>query len=416
MAKPTRREILKAVGAAAANMSLGAALPAKTLAGRWDSLVIGAGVFGAWTARQLRAKGQRVLLIDARGPANALASSGGESRMTRAGYGADALYSRMALESLAEWRRLSDRAELPLFHDTGVLFFFAQLESYLQDSLRVHRELGLPSQLLERDQLRRRWPQIEWSDITAGLYEPEFGVLMARRAVQTLVSQFVADGGSYTLAQVVPIEPHSGAELESLSINGSEIRADAFVFACGPWLPKLLPQTLGTRIFPTRQEVFFFAPPAGDARFSVQQLPGWADFNAGDIYYGFPNIEGRGFKIAHDRHGPACDPDSMERSLDAAALADVRAYVARRFPALTAQPLVESRVCQYENSSNGDLLIDRHPTLGDCWLVGAGSGHGFKHGPAVGRLAASLVLGRKASAEPRFSITTKLEQQQRLVH
>lgn len=200
------------------------------------------------------------------------------------------------------------------------------------------------------------------------------------------------------------------------------IRSEQFVFACGPWLPRLFPELLGTRVFPTRQEVFFFSPPPGDTRFAAPRdrglrgLPGWADFNGGDIYYGMPDLEGRGFKIAKDAHGPRMDPDTGDRAHSPEALADVRAYMARRFPAMADRPLNESRVCQYENSSNGDLLIDRHPTLENVVLVGAGSGHGFKHGPAVGRYAADLTLGTLAVPEPRFSLATKAETENRAVH
>jgi len=178
----------------------------------------------------------------------------------------------------------------------------------------------------------------------------------------------------------------------------------------------MFPSLLGNRIFPTRQEVFFFAPEAGDDRFLPERLPGWADFNGGDIYYGFPDLESRGFKIAHDAHGPRFDPDSGDRRPSEAGLADVRAFLARRFPVLASRPMVESRVCQYENSSNGDLLIDRHPQWGKTVLVGAGSGHGFKHGPAVGRLAADLLTGRVDKAAPRFSLDSKGDVQHRQVH
>ena len=198
--------------------------------------------------------------------------------------------------------------------------------------------------------------------------------------------------------------------------TGETLRAERYVFACGPWLPKLFPSLLGARIFPTRQEVFFFAPESGDPRFEPRNFPGWADFNDGDIYYGMPDLESRGFKIAHDRHGERFDPDSGDRQVSAAGQGEIRAYLARRFPALAARPLVESRVCQYENSSNGDLLIDRHPRWPNVVLVGAGSGHGFKHGPAVGRYAAELLSGRLARAEPRFSLASKREVQQREVH
>jgi glycine/D-amino acid oxidase-like deaminating enzyme len=233
--------------------------------------------------------------------------------------------------------------------------------------------------------------------------------------VQTLVQEYVAAGGEYRLAAVLP--PGDGASLDGVRTGAGEtLRAERYVFACGPWLPKLFPPLLGARIFPTRQEVFFFAPENGDERFSPGRLPGWADFNDGDIYYGMPDLEGRGFKIAHDKHGTPFDPDTGDRLPSAEGIRNIRAYLARRFPAMAGSPLVESRVCQYENSSNGDLLIDRHPGWSNAVLVGAGSGHGFKHGPAVGRYAADLVAGRLAKPEPRFSLASKGEAQRREVH
>jgi sarcosine oxidase len=383
---------------------------------KWDVAVIGAGVFGAWTAWQLRREGHRVLLLDAWGPAHARASSGGESRVTRTAYGRDEVYARMAWESLADWAWLSERSGLPILHRIGVLFFFQRIEAYVSETLEVHRRLKLPTQSLERAELARRFPQIAWEGVEIGLYEPQLGALMARRAVQTLVAEYVRAGGEYRVAFVEP-SPSAGGRLSGLRTSSDEsIVADKYVFACGPWLPKVFPGILATRIFPTRQEVFFFAPEAGDTRFSPGRLPVWADFNGGDIVYGMPDLEARGFKIAQDRHGPAIDPDVGDREISATGLAEVRRYLQRRFPALAARPLVESRVCQYENSSNGDFLIDRHPTLENVWLVGGGSGHGFKHGPAVGRYAAQLVDGVLKNVESRFSLATKASIQNREVH
>ncbi len=381
----------------------------------WDSIVIGAGVFGAWTAWSLRKAGQRVLLVDALGAAHARASSGGESRLTRGSYGSDEVYTRFALDSLAQWKWLSDQAGLPVFHPTGIVFFFQKREAYVDQSLAVHARLKLPTQELDRAALEQKYPQVNWKDVEVGLLEPQFGVLMARRAVQTLVKQFVKSGGEYRVAAVKP--PAADKPLTQIELSdGSSLSAANYVFACGPWLPKVFPRLLGPRIFPTRQEVFFFSPPAGDARFGASALPGWADFNNGDIFYGMPDLEGRGFKIAHDKHGPPIDPDRGDRVASPGALADVRAYLARRFPALAHAPLNEERVCQYENSSNGDLLIDRHPTANNVLLVGAGSGHGFKHGPEVGRYASELLTGKLRKVEPRFSLDTKAEQQNRAVH
>ncbi len=410
----TRRDVLKAAGAVAltaAGSGRVHAAPAKD----WDTIVVGAGVFGAWTAGHLRQAGQRVLLVDGAGPAHARASSGGESRMTRTIYGADDIYTRMAWESLPDWRWLSSRAGTPVFHATGVLMFFGRREPFVDQSLDAHKRLGLRLDLLDRAALEKRWPQVSWDGVLLGLFEPELGALMARRAVQTLVQELTAAGGTYRLASILP--PPDAPTLDGLKTTAGEtLAADHYVFACGPWLPKLLPSRLGTRIFPTRQEVFFIAPENGDARFLPENLPGWADFNDGDIYYGFPDLEGRGFKIAHDQHGERFDPDTGDRQPSAAGMADVRAYVARRFPALAVRPIVESRVCQYENSASGDLVIDRHPRWPNALVVGAGSGHGFKHGPAVGRYAADLLTGRHIHPEPRLGLATKGEVQRREVH
>ncbi|HEX6398594.1 MAG TPA: FAD-dependent oxidoreductase [Steroidobacteraceae bacterium] len=412
----TRRSAIgSTIAAGLAGSRIVGAKDAKMSKPAWDSIVIGAGVFGAWTAWHLRKAGQRVLLVDAFGAAHARASSGGESRLTRGSYGTDEIYTRMAFDSLAQWRWLSDLAGLPIFHPIGVLFFFQKRQAYVDQSIEVHRRLKLPTQELDRAALEQRYPQVFWKDIEVGLLEPEFGVLMARRAVQTLLRQYVKAGGEYRVASVKP--PEAAKPLESIELSdGSRVSAAHYVFACGPWLPKVFPRLLGPRIFPTRQEVFFFAPPAGDARFVGGALPGWADFNNGDIFYGMPDLEARGFKVAHDKHGPPIDPDRGDRLASPGALADARAYLAKRFPGLAGAQLTEERVCQYENSSNGDLLIDRHPTASNVLLVGAGSGHGFKHGPEVGRYAAELLTGKLEAREPRFSLETKAEQQNRAVH
>jgi monomeric sarcosine oxidase len=383
--------------------------------GRRDVIVIGAGVFGAWTAWHLLKLGRKVLLVDAWGPAHARASSGGESRMMRTTYGRDEIYTRFAWESLDDWRWLSDRSRLPLFYPTGVVFFFGRRELYLEQSIEVHQRAGVSFEVLDRAMLTKRFPQIAWDGVELGLFEPDRGPLMARRAVQMLVREFVAAGGEYRQAAIVP--PRPDASFDSIhTTDGESLSASRFVFACGPWLPKVFPEILGRRIFPTRQEEFFFAPEAGDARFLPGHLPGWVDFNEGDIFYGFPDLEARGFKIAHDQHGAPIDPDTGDRTPSPTAIAEAREYMKRRFPALANRPLVESRVCQYESSSNGDFLIDRHPQWENVVLLGGGSGHGFKHGPAVGGYAAQLVNGTNKNIEPRFSLQSKAAEQRRDVH
>jgi glycine/D-amino acid oxidase-like deaminating enzyme len=377
--------------------------------------IVGAGVFGAWTAHHLQQQGHKVTLIDAWGPAHSRGSSGGESRLTRAAYGKDAIYTRMAAESLPQWKALSAISGLPILVQCGVLFFFPTEEPYVQESIAAHKQIGLATEVLEQREMARRFPMIDFDGIRVGLHEPSFGALMARRSVLTLVDRFVKAGGSYTKGFVQP--PGRGGERlkEVWLASGERIEADRFVFAAGPWLPKLFPDVIGPRILPTRQEVFYFATPPGDRRFLPGAMPGWADFNGGDIFYGFPDLETRGVKFAHDQHGAEVDPDTQSRRPTDAALAEVVAFRDRRFPALRGAPLTGAEVCQYENSSNGDFLIDLHPSWSNVLLLGGGSGHGFKHGPEVGRYAAARLLG-SAKVEPRFSLVSKSETHHREVH
>ncbi|HEX4848112.1 MAG TPA: FAD-dependent oxidoreductase, partial [Novosphingobium sp.] len=228
------------------------------------------------------------------------------------------------------------------------------------------------------------------------------------RGVQTTV----ADAG--LTAQRVQAGPPERLSDGRLRIGG--LTAHSAVYACGPWLPKLFPDLLKDRIVATLQEVYHFGPAAGDGRFSPPALPVWADFNAGDIVYGFPGLEGQGFKIAFDRHGAEVDPDSQDRRVSDEGVEQARAYLAKRFPGLAGAPFVHGRVCQYENSSNGDFLIDRLPGHDRVWLVGGGSGHGFKHGPAVGQRVAAHIADAALPVEPRFRLAAKGRMQKRTVY
>jgi sarcosine oxidase len=407
-----RRAFMKSAGAAAvaAGISTGRAHAAPS-GGGFDVAVVGAGAFGAWTAWHLRRAGRRVVLVDAYGAGNSRASSGGETRVIRMGYGADELYSRWSQRSLGLWKELAETSGQKLFHETGVLWMARGEDPLTLATLATLARLGIRHERLARAELESRWPQIALGPVTWAIHEPGSGALMARRAVQAVSAQAAREGVDVRTAAIPP--PRGKGRLGVLPTrDGSTISAGAFVFACGPWLPKLFPELLEERIFPTRQEVFYFGPPPGDGRFAPPAMPVWVDF--AEEIYGLPDIESKGFKVAPDRHGPPFDPDTGERVVSPEGLAGVREFVARRFPALKDAPLVASEVCQYENSSNGDFLIDRHPDFDDVWLVGGGSGHGFKHGPAVGEYVAARVADG-APVDAKFSLATKQRGQKRTV-
>jgi sarcosine oxidase len=378
----------------------------------YDVAVVGAGVFGVWTAWHLARAGKKVVLLDAYGPANARASSGGESRIIRAGYGPDALYTRWAMRSLGQWKEFFARTGADLFRNCGVLWLARERDSYVKQTAETLASLNFPSERLEASELRRRFPQFNFVGVDWGLFERETGALLARRAVAAVVEDAVRLGVEYLQAEVRT--PAAKGRLGSIEMrSGEKISAGEFVFACGPWLGKVFPSVLGRKIFPSRQEVFFFGVPPGDTRFAPPAMPAWIFL--GEETYGLPDLESRGFKIALDRHGERVDPDTESRVVPPETAKRMRAYVAKRFPALRGAPIVETRVCQYENSSSGDFLIDRHPKMENVWLVGGGSGHGFKHGPALGEYVAGRILG-SAAEEPRFSLATKRTVQKRAVY
>jgi len=226
---------------------------------------------------------------------------------------------------------------------------------------------------------------VPWS-----VYEPESGFLAARRACEAVLNAFLKHGGEYRQAHITPGSIVSNSMNGVVTSQGEVLKADFYVFALGPWLGKVFPLLIQS-ITPTRQEVFFFGTPAGDLRFNEEHLPTWID-GGKQQFFGMPGNHWRGFKIADDARGAVIDPTTMERELSQEKLSAARAYMKMRFPSLSDPPLLESRVCQYENSMDHNFIVDHHPEAKNVWVVGGGSGHGFKHGPVVGEMVRDAVL------------------------
>jgi monomeric sarcosine oxidase len=406
----SRRAFLGALGVAPLASRVISALPVpKSAAGvkkrltgsRPRVVVVGAGAFGGFTALELLRRGAKVTLVDAWGPGNSRASSGGETRVIRGVYGSDRIYTEMAARAFHLWHEHERRWKQKLYTRTGALWMVADEGAFVRSSMPILKESGFVYEELSAPDAARRYPQIDFSGIRWALFEKEAGYLLARRACAQVVEGFVSEGGVYREALAIAGEI-AGGRMDGIRLSdGAAIAADVVVFACGPWLPKVFPELLGAAIQPTRQEVFYFGTPAGDARFSEGRFPVWVEVPR--FFYGIPGNDRRGFKIADDARGAPFDPTDGERIPSAEGLRSARDYVARRFPALANAPLVESRVCQYENSPDHHFVIDRHPDAANAWIVGGGSGHGFKHGPAVGEITARAVLGEQAP-DPLFSL------------
>jgi len=345
-----------------------------------------------------------VTLVDSWGPGNSRSSSGGETRVMRGTYGPNQPYTELAARALKLWAKYERRWKRQFLHRTGVLWMASGSDdAFERGSVEMLRAAKIKHRELSAAQMRKRWPQIDFEAGEWGIFEPECGYLDARASCQVVVEAFVAAGGKYR--QVAVSAAGLGTSLSDgvklLDHDLSPLKADFYVFACGAWMGRLrlLHSVIGNLIRPTKQDVFFFGTPQRDGTyFTDAHLPVWAD-HRDHFLYGIPGSGRRGFKIADDTRGPDFDPTEGERVISAETLQRVRDYVAFRFPALKDAPLVETRVCQYEQTPDSHFIVDRHPTNENVWLVGGGSGHGFKHGPAIGEMMAELILkGREPKA------------------
>ncbi|HSJ24149.1 MAG TPA: FAD-dependent oxidoreductase [Longimicrobiales bacterium] len=413
-----RREFLKTAGAAAGalaattsplNAATGVATPLdEALAMRRapghsrqapDVVVIGAGAFGGWTALYLQRLGARVTLVDQYGPGNSRASSGDETRGVRTAYGERETWTWWASEAIRRWIRFDeeygDPLKMRLFYQTGDLICRTNMESFLEQTLATWQKLGIRHEVLDGDEARYRFPQMNLHDTQVALYEHDAGVVRARRACEAVAEVFRQEGG--TIVQAKATMPSSVAgRLARLPLEpGDDIAGDSYVFACGPWLWKVFPELLGNRMRTSMGHVYYFGTPTGDHRYTFPNMPSW----------NFPGVTGwpalgpdnRGFRIRTGGRGHS-DPDTVERWIDPEQFERPRDLIAQRFPGLVGMPLLETRACHYESSSSRNFIIDRVPGTPNVWIAGAGNAEGFKMGPVVGEYVANRVMERPTAA------------------
>lgn len=370
-----------------------------------ELVVVGAGVMGTWIALTAAERGRRVLLLDAFGPGDPRATSGDESRIIRSSHGTERHYPVWAHEARERWIALGAETGEPIFVETGVAWLAHAEQGFEADSEATLRSLRIPVERLAPADAAARWPFAP-DGLAFVLFEPEAGVLRARAGVRATARAFERRGGDIERRRVLPGPAVGGRLTAVVDDAGEAIAAPEFVFAAGPWLPRLFPEVAGTLIRVTRQDVLYVGTPAGDRSFDAPGFPAWIDY--GDAFYGIPALDGRGAKLAPDDYGPEVDPDALDRVVDPSSVAAARAFVARRLPRLAGASVVETRVCQYESTSDTHFVIDRHPGLDNVWLVGGGSGHGFKHGPAIGRYVVDRLDGASdPELDERFSVTRR---------
>jgi sarcosine oxidase len=342
------------------------------------AIIVGAGIFGGSLAHELVTRGWEVTLVDRYPPGHARAASGGESRLIRSAHGGDAWYTRSARRAWGLWQQLEEEARTPLLVRCGVLWLARTEDGWEAESERVLAAEGIPTERLTPETAGGLFPSFAGDDLAFCLLEPEAGALRARDATRAVVALARRKGVRFVGGEARPL---SGGAVE---IGGERLDADVIVWACGAWLAGLFPEQARLRV--TRQEVLHFGAPIA---WETPPVPAWVDYAS--AFYGIGDLDGRGVKVSPDQEGPEFDPDRDDRTPTQAAAGAARDYLAHRFPALADAPLVFSRVCPYALTLDTNFLIGRHPDEERVWLLGGGSGHGFKHGPALAEYVAGLL-------------------------
>lgn len=407
-----RRDLLRISVAS----TLGATLPQTTLATapailntrpkNGKIVVVGAGAFGGWTALHLLRQGYQVTLVDQYGPGNSLSSSGGETRLIRAYY-SDPIYVDMAMRAITLWKENEPRMGKKILHQNGLLLFnYPSSKAEAEAALTIYQKAGLPLEKVSLDDAIKRWPQIGTDALDHVMYDPTAGYLDARKGCQAVWERFMAEGGTFLQQQVTQETIKAGKATALTLADGQQLEADSYVFAGGPWLVRRFPQ-LTQKLKITRALCFFFASPAGQSNWMENQLPTWMDRDIQGPFrsFGVPGSDFRGFKVGltppdnniTDRF------DTYHRTVKPEEFAMALGVLARRFPRMVSQPLIEQRVCQYTSTPDSDFILDTHPEASNLWIMGGDSGHGYKQGASFGELAAHTVAGDKAKLA-KFSL------------
>jgi sarcosine oxidase len=429
-----RRGFFKAAGVGAGLLALGACgskdtqgvpgfQPRQRVSSAGSSsaniVVIGAGIWGSFTAYHLRKRGANVTLVDQYGPGNSRSTSGDETRGVRSSYGSEPmpqreLWMRWARQAMIRWKEFdaewSHDLKTNLYHTTGDLLMRADWDSLTTNTKQMWDTFGVHYEQLTPDEARHRWPVIAMDDIKIVLWEPDAGVVRARRAVQTVAAAFEHLGGTTVIGQARISKQASDGRVEEVALDtGQTLRADTFIFAVGPWLAKVFPE-MATRMQTPLGKACYFGTPVGDERFRYPNLPSY-NFPGSTGWPALP-VDSSGFRVRGGARGPAAgttgtqspgapagpdptltDPDRSTRSLSEADVQGARNFLALRFPLLKDAPLLETRSCHFDATSSGNFIIDEHPHMSNVWIVAGGNAEGFKQGPVLGEYVAQRVLG-----------------------
>ena len=371
----------------------------------YDTIVVGAGIFGITAAHELRARGYRVAVLDPGPLPHPLAASTDISKVIRMEYGPDEQYMAMVEQSLPGWQRWNEEFGDTIYHETGVAMLTRapmapggfEYESYQLLLKRGHRP-----QRLDAGAIAQRFPAWKPGAYVDGFFHARAGYAESGRVVTALIDRARSEGVDVRSGQEVVELLTAGGRVSGVrSRAGQVFHAGHIVVAAGTWTPLLLPE-LAPMMRSVGQPVFHLKP-ADPVPFSPAHFPVFTADVANTGWYGFPLHPREGVvKLANHGVGQLLHPGKDERIVTGADARNLRAFLTGALPALAGAPIVHTRRCLYCDTLDEHLWIDRHPRRQGLTVAAGGSGHGFKFAPILGQLIADAVEGRPNAWLPRF--------------
>lgn len=358
--------------------------------GVYDVAVLGLGAMGSATLLRLAEGGAKTLGLDRHRPPHVFGSTHGESRVTRRALGEGPAYAPLVARSHEIWRELEARTGESLLHETGVLILGYPQSDFVRTTIAVAERFGLPHEILDAAEIRRRFPQFDPQDDEIGYFELGGGYVSPERCVETQLRLAEAAGAQIRLAEVASFGREGG--VLRLETSEGPFRARKLVVSAGGGAGKLLGGPFQKLLKPTLQVMHWFAlDPEWAERWASGPSYIWR-YGPEDSqsFYGFPAVEGAA-KLADAQDGPAVDPLRVDRTVpEACSLEKYDRHVAPRLKGLKREPL-RAATCIYTQIADGDFLVDWSPQDPDVLILSPCSGHGFKHSAALGEAAAQLI-------------------------
>lgn len=352
-----------------------------------DAIIIGLGGMGSAVACHLAARGLRVVGLDRYTPVHDQGSSHGRSRVIRKAYFEDPRYVPMLHRAYELWHELEQQTNEKLLHFCGVLNMGPAEHECIRGVRECTIEHNLPHEILDADEIARRWPAFKPAANDVGIFEADGGFHLPERAIQLHLQRAEANGAQFHWATRAR-NWHADAAGVRVQTDKGEFSAKHLVITAGAWLGDIAAD-LALPLKVERQVQLWWAAKE-PLLCRHDRMPAFIHFTHDRAYYGIPSMHDEGPKIGRHHGGDITTADAIDRSLRPEDEADVRDYIRRHIPNADG-PLLAHSVCMYTNTPDDHFILDRHPQHENVIVAGGFSGHGFKFSPFVGEVVADLL-------------------------